>query len=129
MSEQLSAEQKARLARLEAVPGEKIMTVGIKRYLSIATVAEILGKSRSAVGKWCNRGDVFIGVKRSPVEYKGCYMVPLEEVERVILEDDLPKPGNPRFAIGAAYPYRRAGGRKRKEQEAVVDKSEIVLPV
>lgn len=115
MSEQLSAEQKARLARLEAVPGEKIMTVGIKRYLSIATVAEVLSKSRSAVGKWCHNGNVFIGVKRSPVEYNRCYLVPLEEVERVILEDDLPKPGNPRFSIGAPFPYRRRGRKVAEE--------------
>lgn len=128
MSEQLSAEQKARLERLEAVPSEKIMAVGIKRYLSIATAAEVLGKSRSAVGKWCNHGNVFVGVKRSPVPYKGCYLIPLEEVERVILEDDLPKPGNPRFSSGVAYPYRRAGGRKPKALEAVIDESATIQP-
>lgn len=115
MNEQLSAEQKARLARLEAVPNEKVMTVGIKRYLSIATVSEVLEKSRSAVGKWCHNNTVFTGVKRSPVEYKGCYLIPLEEVERVILEDDLPKPGNPRFSSGAPYPYRRRGRKKAAE--------------
>lgn len=105
MNEQLSAEQKARLARLEAVPGEKIMVVGIKRYLSIVTVSAILGKSRSAVSKWCDNGAVFSGVKRSPVHYKSCYLVPLEEVERVILEDALPRPGNPRFETNATNPY------------------------
>jgi hypothetical protein len=118
---QLSTEQATRLARLEAIPGEKVMTIGIKQYLSIATTCAVLGKSRSAVSKWCMNKTVFRNVKRSPEEHNGCYLIPLEEVERVILEDALPQVGNPRFVAGAPYPYQRKKKATSSDENKIAD--------
>lgn len=117
MDEQQRAEQTTRLARLASVPADKFFTVGMSKYLSISTVSAVLGKAKSTVSKWCNTKKVFRRVIQTP-EYNGIYLIPLDEIERVIKEDDLPQPGNPNWiAAGAAnpnpYPYKKRNRRKK----------------
>ncbi len=95
MDEQHTAEQKSRLARLRAVPEPQILTVGIRQYLTVATVSEILRRAKSTITKWCRNKTVFERFIKSPERYNGCYLIPFEEVERVINENALPQPGNP----------------------------------
>lgn len=118
--EQQIDEQDARLARLYALPDEQVRLIGGRRYLGIATVAKLLGKATETVSLWCRKGNVFREVSRSAEEYRPSYLIPYDEIERMIQEDDFPRPGNPAFRTGSAYPYpnRRQKRKPAKEVEA-----------
>jgi hypothetical protein len=109
------------LEQLRSVPPEKILTIGTRRYFGAATVAQLLGKTPQTISIWCRRGIVFREVHRVPEAYKPAYLIPVEEVERVIREQDFPRRGNPAFATGQAYPYpnrRQKRGKPVKEAKA-----------
>lgn len=111
----------SKLRQLEEIPDDKIVTIGTRSYLGLATISKLLGKSAQTLGKWCRLGLVFRKVKRAPLEYKAAYLVPLSEVERVIRDNDFPRPGNPVFEGGKSYPYnlkKREKGKKRGKRKS-----------
>lgn len=113
--------QENRLARLYAVPDDKMFTVGARRYLGTAVVSEILTRAKQTVSKWCKLKQVFQGVKQSPEEYNGGYLIPFDEVERVIRENALPQPGNPNWILAGRNnpnPYPKKGTLERKKRVA-----------
>lgn len=115
-------QQDSRLVALHSLPPEKILTIGMTRYLSASTVAGILGKTSQSVSAWCRNRDIFRGVRRMPQPYKAPYLIPFDEVERAITEDRLPRPGNPAFRSGRAYPYslpKRERGKHAKREKQV----------
>lgn len=109
----------AKLRQLHALPEDKLWLVGTRAYLNLSTISNLINKSQATLGKWCRLG-LFRDVERTPIDYKPAYLVPFSEVERVIRENDYPRPGNPVFEGGKAYPYslkKREKGKKKGKRK------------
>lgn len=105
------------LEALHSLPDELRSYLGGTYYVSASTAAKVVGRTPQTVSTWCRDNKVFRGVQRVPMEYKPDYLIPVSEVERVILENDFPRPGNPANKHGGKYPYDLAKREAAKKAE------------